>query len=223
MTVTQATFLLDVKRHAMTVHHDDGVYRHLSFCQPDHRWLYRFDIVTWPGALCIRGDVGTYAFSRLHDMFEFFRSPMTTAERIDINEDYWAEKLIASDCSGRRGSGAMRFDPDLFSAEVKRRYVEHIRSRMREEPDKRRKLRLALEDDVLAYAEAGEAEAMRAACEFEHDGFVLRDFWEAHVHGYTSQFVWSLYAIAWAIWTYDNRPSTRGMSPAAPEPTQAAL
>lgn len=206
MSITQAEFLRDVKNHAMTVLRDDGVYRHLSFCQPDHQWLHRFEILTWPGALCIRGDVGTYVFCRRHDMFEFFRSSMTTADRIYINDSYWAEKLVASDCSGRRGSGAMRYDPDLFVAEVKRRYVEHIRSNMQGMPEERQSLRAALEDDVLSYADAGEHEAMRAASDFEHEGFTLRDFWETDVHAYTVHFIWSLYAISWAIWTYDNRP-----------------
>lgn len=47
---------------------------------------------------------------------------------------------------------------------------------------------------------------MRAASEFEHEGFRLSDFWEVDVHAYTVQFIWSLYAISWAVWMYDNRP-----------------
>lgn len=205
MPVTEAEFRQDVARHSMTVLRDDGVYRHLSFCQPDHQWLHRFEIITWPGALCIRGDVGTYVFSRVHDMFEFFRSSMTTFDKLYINDGYWAEKLIASECNGRRGAGVMRYDPDLFVNEVKRRFVDHVRLNMRGMPEERRDLRRAIEDEVLAYAE-DETGAMRAASEFEHEGLRLSDFWEVDVHAYTVHFIWSLYAISWAVWMYDNRP-----------------
>ena len=43
------------------------------------------------GSLIASGDVGTYVFSRLADMFEFFRSPMTSDGRLYINDSYWAE------------------------------------------------------------------------------------------------------------------------------------
>lgn len=199
--VTEQDFLRDVQSHAMTVERDDGVYRHLRFQQPIHAWLHRFDVITWPGALCIRGDVGTYVFSRVNDMFSFFRDP--GGGRLCINDDYWAEKLIASDCSGRRGDGVMRFDPDLFCEHVKRRYVEHARSKMRDMPDERISLRRALEDEVLSCADSGESEAMAAAMQFEHDGFRLHDFWEVNCREYTTQFIWSLYAIVWAVRQYD--------------------
>jgi hypothetical protein len=202
--MTQDAFLNDVNSHAMEVLRDDGVYRHLVFRKPENSWHYRFEIVTWPGVLCFRGDVGTYVFSRTSDMFDFFRNPVQDG-KIYINDGYWSEKLIASDCSGRRGDGVMRFDPDLFSEEVKRRYIEHVRANMRGMPDKRQSLRRALEDEVLAYADDGEAGALQAAGSFEHEGFALTDFWEVEVRAYTVQFIWSLYAISWAIQQYDNR------------------
>ncbi len=201
--LSEQDFLRDVKSHRMTVDRDDGIYRHLRFAQPEHSWMHHFEIITWPGALCIRGDCGSYVFSRVTDMFKFFRSPKPDDDRLYINGGYWAEKLIASDCNGRRADGAMRFDPDLFSENVKRMYVEHVRSRMRDMPDERRELRRALEDEVLAYADSGESEAMSAANQFEHNGFRLRDFWEVECRAYTVQFIWSLYAIAWAIRQYD--------------------
>lgn len=197
----QAKFLRDVASHAMSIVRDDGIYRHLVFQQPEHGWLHRFEIVTWPGVLCIRGDVGTYVFSRTHDMFGFFRAP-TGGDDLYINDSYWSEKLIASDCSGRRGDGVMRYDPDMFRDEVNRRYVKHVRQHMRGMPDERRSLRAALDDEVLAYAEE-ETEARRAAGSFEHEGFALRDFWEVDCSDYTVYFMWSLYAIAWAIRQYD--------------------
>ena len=202
--LTQDEFLKDVSNHAMEVLRDDGVYRHLRFRQPQNSWLHYFEVVTWPGVLSIRGDVGTYVFARVPDMFDFFRCQNEDGT-LHINDGYWSEKLIASDCNGRRGDGVMRFDPDVFCEEVKRRYVEHVRANMRGMPDERKELRSALEDEVLGYADAGEHEALRAAGSFEHDGFMLTDFWEVECREYTVQFIWSLYAIVWAIQLYDNR------------------
>lgn len=99
----------------------------------------------------------------------------------------------------------MRFDPDAFCEEVKSRYVAHVRSNMRGMPDEREALRRALEDEVLSYADAGESDALHAAGSFEHDGFMLTDFWEVECSRYAVQFIWSLYAIVWAIQQYDNR------------------
>lgn len=205
--LSEAEFLSDVAAHTMSVVRDDGVYRHLKFQQPKQTWLHRFEIVTWPGTLCFRGDVGTFVFSRLADMFQFFRHA-TPDGKLYINEDYWAEKLIASDCNGRRGEGVMRYDPDAFLAEVKRRYVDHARDRMRGMPDERRDLRRALEDEVLSYSEDGETEARRAADAFARHGFRLSDFWETNLSEYTVQFVWCLYAISWSIRQYDATKST---------------
>lgn len=208
MRPTQDEFLSDVVSHAMEIIRDDGVYRHLSFQRPENSWLHRFEIVTWPGALCIRGDVGTYVFSRLPDMFAFFRHS-TKDGSLYINDGYWAEKLIASECRGRHADGVMWFDPDDFRDAVRRRYAYHVRRNMRGMPDERRSLRQALEDEVLSAADDGEHEAMRAACSFEHEGFMLTDFWEVNCRAYTVQFIWSLYAIAWAIRRYDEHHAKR--------------
>lgn len=206
--LTQDDFLKDVQRHAMTVERDDGVHRHLMFRQHEHSWLHWFEVVTWPGALCIRGDCGTYVFSRLHDMFKFFRHD-GHGSGLYINDGYWAEKLVASDSNGRHANGVMRFDPDEFRDAVSRMYVEHVRHNMRGMPDERKALRYALEDEVLSCADDGEDAAMRAAGEFEHGGFRLTDFWEVDCRRYTVQFLWSLYAISWAIQQYDLRNAAK--------------
>lgn len=203
--ITQDEFLKDVQNHVMTLVHDDGLHRHLVFRQPEpSSWLHWFEVVTWPGALCIRGYCGTYVFSRLPDMFKFFRHDCPNGG-LYINDGYWAEKLIASESRGRHADGVMRFDPDEFRDAVNRHYVDHVRHNMRGMPDERKALREALEYDVLSSADDGEHAAMRAACDFEHDGFQLTDFWEVDCHKYTVQFIWSLYAISWAIKQYDAR------------------
>ena len=70
-------------------------------------------------------------------------------------------------------------------------------------------LRRALEDEVLSCADSGELDAMRAASDFAHDGFRLADFWEVDCRKYTVQFLWSLYAISWAIQQYDRRDGAK--------------
>jgi hypothetical protein len=80
--------------HWMDIVRDDGENRHIRF-QQRGTGVYHFDIITWPGKLCITGDCGTFVFRRLPDMFEFFRS----TQRGRINAQYWAEKVIAE---GRR-------------------------------------------------------------------------------------------------------------------------
>lgn len=200
----QAAFLADVHAHELEIVHDVGLSRHLKFRgQEPHAWLHWFDIVTWPGSLCIRGDCGTYVFSRIADMFCFFRNQPKTPGSLYINDGYWAEKLVASDCSGRRGAGVLRFDSDLFERAVKRRFVEHVRENLRGDPDGRKSLRAALEEDVLSYANESQVEAFRAASNFEHGGFTLSDFWEEDCEAYHPSFIWCLYAISWGIQRYD--------------------
>ena len=65
-------FLEDIKDHRLTVRVNRGTDRHLHFSKPGSI-DQSFDLVTWPGHLCYTGDMGTYVFERLPDMFTFFR------------------------------------------------------------------------------------------------------------------------------------------------------
>lgn len=88
-------------KHALTIRHEDGIYRHLRIQEPG-TWTYGHDIVTWPGYLAITGDAGDFVFSRIPDMFEFFDHGSDT-----INPHYWSEKLQAPRQDGvRRYSSA---------------------------------------------------------------------------------------------------------------------
>src|SRR5690348_13144744 len=93
-------FLKDVSTHEMIVIRDDGANRHIRFKRPGTSCMY-FDLITWPGYLCYTGDMGTYVFSRLEDMFEFFRTDRDYNKRkgreLSINPKYWGEKLQAVD------------------------------------------------------------------------------------------------------------------------------
>lgn len=92
--------------HVTTVLHDDGLYRHVRVKHPDHGF-YRFELITWPGSLTVRGDYGdAFTFTRDQDMFEFFR-------RSDgINPHYWSQKID----SGR--DGARAYSEEAFKQQV---------------------------------------------------------------------------------------------------------
>ena len=70
--VTQESFLKDVSRHTLRVMLNDELQRHLVLSN-GISWNQRFEIVTWPGYLAYAGDMGSFLFHRLEDMFQFFR------------------------------------------------------------------------------------------------------------------------------------------------------
>jgi hypothetical protein len=201
MTCTQERFLGDVKSHQMTIIRDDGADRHLRFRQPDSS-IYWFEILTWPNALCIRGDCGTYVFSRLTDMFEFFRKEPRGGQGLFINTEYWAEKLIACNASGRHDAGAQRFCLEKFHRRVEEAYAEFALNA--DDDVNLTDLHRELEHRVLLHFDY-ENEAIRAACEFSHEdsGFDLHDFWEINCREWDFCFVWCLHAISWGIRKYD--------------------
>ena len=182
-------FLADVAQHELTILRDDGLFRHLRFAKPTR--AAGFELVTWPGYLCITGSMGTYVFSRIDDMFDFFRSP-TDRELLQINEGYWAEKLEATDAHvGHRAYSPIKF----------RERVNHWLDADEASPE----VRQQVQERVLARADDGEFWAMQAAVNFEHAGFQLTNFVEASVRQYTYHFVWCCYAIVWGIHQYDLR------------------
>lgn len=216
MTCDQQRFERDVADHVMTIVRDDGVDRHIKFRDKDGGSPYWFEILTWPGALCIRGDCGTYVFSRLTDMFEFFRAKRQDADpnKLYINASYWMEKIIAVDSNcGQRGE-AKKFSVDTF----KRRAVEWFRQHTSEESGYRahkdrwriwERLREIIEYELDDYDSSG---CYRKLYEFEVWNSDKReydcknffdDFWEIDATEYDFHFIWNLYAIAWAIRQYD--------------------
>lgn len=77
-------FLIDTAFHRLEIIRDDGLYRHLRMQQPENSCYY-YDVITWPGYLTVTGDMGTWTFSRIADMFDFFG-----AWEGGINTHYWA-------------------------------------------------------------------------------------------------------------------------------------
>lgn len=203
---TEQRFLNDVATHEMHVLRDDGVYRHVRFKRPGTMCMH-FDLITWPGYLCYTGDMGTYVFTRVSDMFSFFRKKPGT--RIDFH--YWAEKCEGSDkCDGLR-----EFDLDAFKREIteQRRslFVAYGRDMT---ADERNDFWKELEE-VKNAAEDGE-HRMYAAVQDWTFSFNKPDRWGQRrttidldtsdfpsCKRYTHRFLWCCYALAWGIQQYD--------------------
>lgn len=193
-------FLKDVSEHAMEIVRDDGVSRHVRFKKPG-TYCMHFDLITWPGYLCYTGDMGSYVFRRLEDMFEFFRTDRVHATpgkglSGSINPGYWGEKLEAID----RMDGYEVFSLDAFKSNVK----EHI-ARFCEglSEDEKRPLMEEVEEQVLnVYDEYQAVEAIRGFYDPVH-GNLFNDFFEYDCREYSYRFIWCCYAIAWGVAKYD--------------------
>lgn len=155
-----------------------------------------FDLVTWPGFLTISGDMGCWTFSRVEDMFTFFRG-----RELKINPSYWAEKLQHGTHGG--SDAGKVWDSDSFKAAL----VDHLDNYC-----------LAEEDHVIVVKELQDSlssddnriyvipSAMDFSCAlpsggtFEFDSCEMPD---GMVYSY--HFLWCLYAIVWGIQQWDAR------------------
>lgn len=188
---TAEQFAFDVAKHEMTILHEDGVYRHITFGVPNSG-IDRFNLTTFPCRLVFTGDRGDYVFERTDDMFKFFR-------RSDdgINESYWSEKCVAADRDGIR-----KFSADVFK-KVIRQHLDDI-----EADDE---LKECAEEELLDRTdELSDESAHSAVHDFEEyrDGEyhqVFTDSYEFDFTEYTYRFIWCLRAIVWGIAKYDSR------------------
>lgn len=205
-------FTHDVTEHQMQVIRDDGVYRHLLFKKPG-TGIYHFNIITYPGTLVYTGDMGSFVFQRLEDMFQFFRTDANHGE--GINPGYWSEKLVAVDRNGYKD-----FDEEKFDRTVMDYLVSWIReNRDCIDKDERRDLWEQVVNEVINAD--GDNNGMRkriAANDFYHavrqkNGrdyrFEFVDFWVHNFEDYSVHFYWCCYAIAWAVKQYDSNKAAR--------------
>jgi hypothetical protein len=219
--LTEATFLRDVAQHQMTIVHEAGEVRHIRFARPGTNHL-SFNLTTVPGYLMITGDMGAWTFTRLRDMFEFFRTPERYGPGLHINLSYWSEKLTACDCSGRHPSdGATEFDREKFAAIVRRQGKDLLREAKADGHDKEHRAAM-LEDlrELLSDIDTDdEHHAYRCANEWSfrigQTRYRFSDLWDHDFRSYAHSFVWACYAIAWGIQQYD-------AAKAAEKPEQAA-
>ena len=180
-------FPRDIANHEMKVEIDDGVHRSILFTDHDDSYHLHFRIVTWPGQLCISGDMGCFVFARCDDMFRFFRGK---AEHTDLA--YISQKCVAV-CET---DGMTKFSEQGF-----RDYIEEERifrlEEHGEESDEVAELDNLLEcsDDINSVDEA------MSRC---YDILSLYDVDARTFECLTYRFLWNVKAIIWGIQQYDN-------------------
>lgn len=171
----------DLVNHRMTIENDNGVHRSIYFGEPGNCCAH-FRINTWPGHLSISGDMGTFVFSRVEDMFTFFRGD-------GVNLHYWAEKVQAQSTFG---AGVMRYEPDTLRATLQEYLKDH------DDAD-------TIMENVSPYlsSDYSAQEAIRRI--YEHEGLsdFVTDLSEGCYKDYTPQYKWCCSAIVWAIKMYD--------------------
>ena len=198
--LTEQSFLKDVADCQMHILMDNGLYRHIRFKRPD-TGCYHFDIVTYPSYLVYSGDMGCFVFSRLPDMFQFFRvdgEHLRDGQTLGINPDYWSEKLQAVD----KGDGYKEYSQEKFEQIVNEYVDEYIEDAELRDSQIAVGLREAVGDEVINCGES-QQDAYDAASNFSHGDFEFRDFWERDLTEYTHRFIWCCYALAWGIKQYD--------------------
>lgn len=206
-------FLLDTTFHRLEIIRDDGLYRHLRMKQPGTSCYY-YDIITWPGYLTVTGDMGTWTFSRIADMFNFFG-----AWEGVINTHYWSEKLEAGAGCSSRELLAKEYNHEAFCRSLKesmREYLDDSEEDQTEDED------WDDEDETPDSEKAKVREAVRELCrsEFSNEWEAYQAVYEADwpdrwsswdicdgltFKTYTSHFRWILFAITWAIAKYHNK------------------
>lgn len=217
-TCTEESFLKDVQDHKIKILHDDELYRHIRFSDGSSN-MY-FDLITAPGLLLYRGDMGCYEFERLSDMFKFFRTDREynkkMGRKLSINTGYWAEKCQSE---SRFGSGIKAFCHDSFEETVLR-YAKEFAEERNLSGEALDDFNDQINDLVTSVSNEHEAyEALREwyfnSIEISNDEFLEftsedifgPDAWEYDFTEYTYRFVWCCYAMAWGIEQYDNEKS----------------
>lgn len=161
----------------------DQPYRHIRFAKPG-TGIWSWSLITWPGHLAITGDLQSFTFSRIHDMFDFFRGA-------NINPGYWSEKLVA-------GTADTKFTEE--------RYVERVTEAINDsapttpDPDA---FRAAAHDELLATKPTHREEAYDLLLDFEHAGRrPFEDAYEWDLGGYDHHFLLACHAIQYGIRVY---------------------
>jgi len=196
---TREEFLNDVKDHQLNILLNNGVYRHLVIKKPgsSNHW---FEIVTYPWKLVVSGDMGTWVFSRIEDMFCFFRS-----DDGKINRSYWAEKLQ----NGTHGcsDAAKVYDGDVY----KQRIIDHLEDYDLSDEHKELVLEeldtIDFDDGHGVYREIYDFSVDLSGSNHRSykrdDLFTFQDVWEIDMKTYSYHYLWCCHAIVYAIQKYD--------------------
>ncbi|MBQ0398054.1 hypothetical protein J7S99_10625 [Providencia rettgeri] len=200
-------FQSETKDHQMFIIHEDGLYRHVRFKKPKTS-AYHFDLVTYPGYLVFSGDMGTWVFSRLNDMFDFFNGD-------NINTGYWAEKL-------QHGAGGGRDIAKEYSQEETEKCLNGLFNDWVKEneltsddgstPEEIKQYKLEYEhhkselNDLLRNSDE-EYSMIEAIQNISNGGFDYSPFeetWDLICKDYSHHYLWACFAIQWGINKYKN-------------------
>jgi len=186
-----ARFARETAAHEMTVKHDEGLYRHLKFMNPEHGSFGAFELITWPYNLVVKtGWTFHFDIDATPDMFDLFRRTALTGQ---INPGYWSEKVRA----GR--DEVEGFSDDLFEQQVKRYVVHSIR-----EGEAPRGIGAEVTREIFEMGDIShEAGARAALADFRHEGWDFGDLPEWDFSDYTPGFLHSCYAIRHGIDVWD--------------------
>ncbi|MEU5547155.1 hypothetical protein AB0G85_33065 [Streptomyces sioyaensis] len=187
-------FTADVRDAEMTVLKDEGIYRHLTFSFPKASWSW-CEVVTWPHMLVLRGDLGCWSFSRVEDMFDFFREPEDVTR---MDPSYWAEKLVP----GGRDS-AKEYSGERAAAYV----VQTMEENAAEHPDLSKDAQDVFFTDADLSTETGLREAVARFDERFPAYAIAKGFrfpveqWD--LHRYSPWFLLACVVLPWTIEQYD--------------------
>ena len=189
----EARFNEDTKDHTMEIiYQGDGVRRHLMFSNNGSS-CYRYDIHTWPGYLMVTGDMGTYVFRRINDMFEFFTPSSSNNPEYRINTGYWAEKLEAIDSHCGGDASIKEYKSEKFREMIKEEFDQWVEG-WEIEQEEADEVWEELKDEVLCY-EDDEQPAYHAAYSYQHGNLNFYDSSFGSCREYNYHFRWILYAI----------------------------
>ena len=192
-TADRERVLRDIKDHRMQVIQDNGVFRHIRMAKPGTMNMH-FNITTTPGYLIYTGDMGSFVFSRVHDMFNFM--DIDWGRKVPtIDYRYWGQKCEAADKHG----GIEEYDPDSLKAMAVQVFRQHEFPK-----DQRMPAWSEFREDILGYMGEDEREDICRVMQFEYlgerpceDFYMDGPFWK-----HTMRFRWACWVIAHTVRDY---------------------
>jgi len=188
-----ARFKEDTVNHELTVMEGTRSVRHMRFGEKGSPF-YAIYITTFPGRLVVTGDMGSYTFQRLNDMFEFFRGK-------DINPGYWGENLEAEPRGSEYGK---KWSEKAFHNAVSA-YLTNNLDDPEDLDEKAQRAQVALVRKIKR--EAADVECKEEAEEwvrdFAHGEFLFDVFYEYDCTEFTDRYLWICHAIVEVIKRYD--------------------
>lgn len=201
---TLEQFLSHVANHQLTVNLDQDLFRDLMVMKPNSGDMH-YHITTRPGYLMFTGDMGSFVFTRLSDMFDFFRDK----DGYDINPGYWEEKLEAVDSRG----GAKEFSRYLAKETLIEHLQDHLAGIDSGDYDKDQSDAAEAKEAIkhlIGLAEDDKHDFYETLRNWDADdagGLDMDCWWEWDFNDHNYRYIWCCYAIVHAIKLYDEYKS----------------